>query len=177
MGWPEEPTSWGVPGHVDQGLETELIRDQIRRLSAPVAGTRYLAGTNLAAGIAGTESSTNMSTGVGFFEAGRRYKVRVRWNMTTSDTTSTYLFRFRVGDTSGTQINEWTYTAQGASFGWRYFYESDWVPSADTLDTIVWTCQRVGGTGTLTVIAGATTAPTFIDVWHAGHDDDVTTVS
>lgn len=177
MGWPEEPTSWGNPGHINRGDEFEQIRDQIRRLSTAVCGSRYLAGTNLAAGIVGTESSTNMSTSTGQFEAGRRYKIRVRWNMTTSDTTSVYLFRLRLDSTSGTQLNEFTYTAQGASFGWRYYYESDWVPSSDVIGTVVWTAQRVGGTGSVTVIAGTTTAPTFIDVWESGHATDVTTIT
>lgn len=176
MGWPEDPLDWGVPGHINRGDEYEAVRAQIGRLSGPPGGQRWTSGSTLAAGIAGVESLTNMGSGVLFLEEDRLYDIRVKIRLTCT-ATDTFLFRLRKNSAAGTQVDEWTYTCENASFGWRVYFESDYVPSADEEVEFVLTCQRLSGAGTLTVQAGATTGPTFVKVYHGGHSSDVTTNS
>jgi hypothetical protein len=177
MGWPEEPTDWGAPGHVDRGDEFEAIKDQIRRLSGPVTGVRYVTGAVIAAGIAGTESSSNISTGQGRFESGRRYKVKMKLHLQTSDTTSVFSIRARVGSLAGTQIDYFQWIGQNTGLGFWVTHEMDFTPSADLLDVVLLTGQRVSGAGTIDFEAGSTTSPVYLEVWEAGHTTDVTTVS
>lgn len=178
MGWPEEPTSWGVPGHTNTGAEFEAIREQLRRKSAPIAGTRWVNGATIAAGIAGTEITSNIATGTGRFEAGRRYRVKVRVNLLATNTTDTFLFRIRLTSAVGTQIDDHTYQHRNTTYSWREYWESDFSPATDVTDTLVLTCQRLsGGAGTISFIAGATTAPVFMEVWDDGHTTDVTSIT
>jgi hypothetical protein len=176
MGWPEEPTDWGSPGHVDRGDEKEQIRNQISRLSAAIGYNRWTSGANLAAGIAGTESLANMDTGEVFLESGRLYIVKVRVEATFT-ATDTYLYRIRKDTVAGTQLDEFTFTCANASFGWRPYWECDYIPSADEETTILLTCQRMSGAGNTTVKAGTSTKPTFMKIEYGGHSTDATTTS
>lgn len=177
MGWPEEPTTWGDPGHVNRGDEFEAIRDQIRRMSSPVCGVRWVTGTVIAAGITGTEITSNVETGVGRFEAGRRYKIHMKLHLQTSDTTSVYSIRARVGSVSGTQLDYFDWQGQTTNTGRWVTHIMDFCPSTDILDTIVLTIQRVSGAGTIDLEAGSTTSPLYFEVWDAGHATDVTNVT
>lgn len=176
MGWPEEPTDWGAPGHASRGDEIEAIRDQIKRLSAPVCGTRWVSGVTIAAGISTTEILTNIATGIGRFESGRRYKIKARLHIQMSTTSNVATLRARVGTVTGTLIGSFQHTMANTGTGfWRY-HEFDFCPTADILDTIVLTGQIVSGGGTFDLEVGSTTDPVFYEAWDSGHLTDVTTV-
>lgn len=176
MGWPEEPTDWGAPGHANRGDEFEAIRDQIRRLSAPVAGRRYTSGSVIAAGIAGTEALANIETGTGRFESGRRYRIKAKIHIQHSTTSNVAVWRHRIGSLTGTQIDYIQTLVANTGTGFWWYWESDFCPSTDIVDTIVLTAQVVSGGGTVDAEAGSSTSAAFYEVWDMGHLTDVTTV-
>lgn len=177
MGWPEEPTDWGAPGHTNRGDEFEAIRDQIKRMSAPVCGRRYVSGVVIGAGIAGVETATNIETGTGRFVAGRRYKIKAKLHVQHSTTSNVAVLRARVGSVSGTQIDYIQTLVANTGTGFWWYFEMDFSPSTDIVDTIVLTAQVVSGGGTIDLEAGSSTSPVYFEVWDAGHLTDVTTVT
>ncbi len=177
MGWPEEPTEWGDPGHANRGDEFEAIRDQLRRLSAPVCGKRWVSGVAIGAGISTTEVASNIDSGTGRFEAGRRYKIKTKLHIQMSTTSNVATLRARVGSVSGTMIGSFQHTMANTGTGfWRYT-EFDFCPTTDIVDTIVLTAQIVSGGGTVDLESGSSTDPVYFEVWDAGHLTDVTTVT
>lgn len=177
MGWPEEPDDLGAPGHANRSDEIEALRDQIFRLSKPVAGIRYINGATIAAGVSTTEVFSNVSTGVGRFEAGRRYKIKMKLHIQMSATTNVAVFRARVGSVTGTQIDYFQVQAPNTGLGFWHYMEMDFCPSTDITDSIVLTMQIASGGGTVDLEDGNPGSPLYFEVWDAGHLTDVTTIS
>lgn len=106
-------------------------------------------------GLTNTELFINMDTGSFLFEADRLYWIWVRMKVFNTVANDDWIFRLRETNTAGAQRGEFVWRNQSASYGWSLPPLAFPVKVAsDTTMNLVWTGQRLAGTGSLNVEGG-----------------------
>lgn len=149
----------------DLGVAARRYSDGTNWQTAPtlLGGNKWTGGGNFVTGLVGTEltcmtgpslalpanSTIVISVGVRLLDVG-------------AGTLGTYVLRIRDTNVSGTERGEFTWTAQSTSFGYNAYFTAFYETTSAA--SVVWvvTAQRVGGTNSLSMIAGPTQHNTHI---------------
>ena len=142
---------------VDGGSSLLVVDDlSIEGLSPPrgIVQGKYWTSDRVV-GLTNTELALNMDTGSFTFLADRLYWVWVKMKVSSSVVTDDWIFRLRETNTAGAQRGEYVWRSQSTSYGWSLPPLAFPVKVAsDTTMNLVWTGQRLAGTGSLNVNGG-----------------------
>lgn len=139
-----------------------------------LGGTRWTGGGNLGIGIAATEVVAMTAAAV-TLPANSLIQLSAGIRLLATTNGDTFLFKIRETNLTGTQRAEYPWTAPSAAFGYTQWFQGEFETTAEvTGQVFVLTAQRIGGTGTLTMIAGGAIYDTHLTAAVAGPAGAVT---
>ncbi|GAA2346991.1 hypothetical protein [Dactylosporangium salmoneum] len=145
----------GQPAHrSDRGLLRYSDGSNWQTVPRKLGGTRWTGGGNLVTGLVGTETVIMTAAAV-YLPANSLIQLSAGIRLLASVAADTYVFRIRETNLAGTQRAEYTWTAPTASNGYNQYFISEFETTSEvSAQVFVLTAQRIGGTGSLTMIAG-----------------------
>lgn len=128
-----------------------------------MGGNRWTGGGNLVTGLTTTELSI-MTTPTLSLPANTAFTILANVRLLGSVANDTYVLRIRDTNAAGTQRGSFVWTCPSTLFGYNHQIVAHYETSSATSIVFCVTAQRVGGTGSLSMIAGGATESTFFKV-------------
>lgn len=154
----------------DNGTSWTRVLSELNGPRGVVGGIRKVSGTPVS-GISSTESLTNLDTGNISLAANRRYHLYARFQVISTTNNDTYVFNIRETNISGAVVTSVAWTNPNSSFGYIMQIQGETITTSAVTKNYVLTGQRVGGSGTVSIIA-----PLYIVIEDVGPSGTVATL-